>query len=125
VTGNAETHRKARQRLRRELVALGLPEAEIEARIALKAKQQRRARLKAARRTERAAYEAERATEAAAQRAQWKQEAYARLCPPDRGYRPSSPDPLTTGPARATGLTAKAARRGKAMTRWEYDEAQR
>lgn len=44
--------------------------------------------------------------------------------PDDHGYRPSTPDPVTTGVARATGLTAITVRRRSTMTRWQHDEAE-
>ena len=52
-------------------------------------------------------------------------ETYARLSLDDSGYRPSSHDPLRTGPARATGMTARAVGRTNAMTRWQHDAEQR
>jgi hypothetical protein len=42
--------------------------------------------------------------------------------PDDTAYRPTYHDPVTAGVARATGLTAAAAVRGKTLTRWQYDE---
>jgi hypothetical protein len=49
---------------------------------------------------------------------------YDRLSPSDAGYRPSSPDPLTTGVARATGVAATAVRGHKTFTKWQHDERQ-
>lgn len=106
---NARTHQKQRVRLRRKLESIGMPPDQIEHIIA-----KTRARQLAAREAARAA---------AAQREQWECETYARLSPDDKGYHPSRPDSVTTGQARATGLAAKAAKRGKTLTRWEYDEA--
>lgn len=48
---------------------------------------------------------------------------YERLHADDSKHRPARADPLTTGAARATGMTAKAVKRSKAMTRYEYDQA--
>lgn len=48
-------------------------------------------------------------------------ETYARLAPDDSRHRPRSPSPLEVGAARVTGVTAVAARRQKALTRYEYD----
>lgn len=46
--------------------------------------------------------------------------------PDDRGFKPTAPDPLLTGPGRATGIAAKAVRRrSKAVTRYEYDQLER
>lgn len=46
----------------------------------------------------------------------------ARLSPDDRRYRPTTPDALTTGVARATGATAAAAKRGRTYTRYELNQ---
>lgn len=59
---------------------------------------------------------------AAEYRARLEQETYERLQPDDRRHRPTSIDPLTKGAARATGATAKAIRRTKALTKFEYDQ---
>lgn len=42
--------------------------------------------------------------------------------PSDRGYRPTSGDPLLRGAGRAQGDTARAVARRKATTKWELDE---
>lgn len=42
--------------------------------------------------------------------------------PDDSKYRPSKPPNILTGPARATGVTAKAVRRQTALTKWEHAE---
>jgi hypothetical protein len=60
----------------------------------------------------------------AAYRARLEEETYARLNLDDRGFRPTRPDPLTTGAARQTGVSARAARRSTAVTKWEYEEWQ-
>lgn len=39
----------------------------------------------------------------------------------DKGYSPPRIDPVLKGPARATGATAKAVKRQKTMTKFEYD----
>lgn len=44
--------------------------------------------------------------------------------PDDTGYKPGRADSLTSGQARATGVTAKVARRGRTVTRWEWDRMQ-
>lgn len=42
--------------------------------------------------------------------------------PDDSGYRPSSPDPVTTGAARAVGTAAKAAKNRTTYTDWQIRE---
>lgn len=42
--------------------------------------------------------------------------------PDDSRYRPARPDPLTVGAGRVSGETAKAVRRGKTITAWEYQD---
>lgn len=118
MTGTKETHRKRRQALRRKLKAQGVPADKIERIIARKAAEQR-----ARRQRDGQADRQQRSTEAAAVREQWERETYARLSPDDRGYQPSRPDSVTTGQGRVAGLAARAAKRGKTLTRWEYDEA--
>jgi len=46
---------------------------------------------------------------------------WAEHTPDDRGYQPTSIDPLQRGPARVNDNTAKAARRRLATTKFEYD----
>lgn len=40
----------------------------------------------------------------------------------DKGYKPAYVDPVLTGVARATGETAKAVKRGKTVTKYQYDK---
>jgi hypothetical protein len=42
--------------------------------------------------------------------------------PDDKGYAPKRIDPLLKGVARATGATAKVVKKGKTMTKFEYDK---
>lgn len=42
--------------------------------------------------------------------------------PDDTKYRPAVADPITTGAARVTGLTASAAKRRTTYTKWRHDE---
>ncbi|HEV2071082.1 MAG TPA: hypothetical protein VGR26_14930 [Acidimicrobiales bacterium] len=119
MSGTKATHKRARRRLRRQLEEQGVPAAEIDRIIARKRAEQRAGRA----RDGQAQQEHQQSAEAAAVREQWERETYARLSPDDRGYRPSRSDSVTTGQGRATGLAAKAAKRGKTLTRWEYDEA--
>lgn len=107
-----------RRRLRRRLEGLGYQPAQIEKRVAeLDAKRARMQEARArAQRLER--QEAELDPEQQRREA----ETYARLCPDDRGFKPSTPDPLKTGPARVTGATAKVAGRRNTITKWQYDE---
>jgi hypothetical protein len=60
--------------------------------------------------------EEERARLDAAQARFWENQ------PDDKGYRPKRIDPLTQGDARASGAAALAVRRGKTLTKWEYDQ---
>lgn len=59
-----------------------------------------------------------------AERAQIRaqQERFWENQPDDKGYRPKRVDPLTQGDARASGAAALAVRRGKTLTKWEYDQ---
>lgn len=41
--------------------------------------------------------------------------------PDDPGYQPRVADPLLTGPARVTGITAKVVRRRDTITRFQYN----
>lgn len=43
--------------------------------------------------------------------------------PDDTRYRPTSTPKELVGPARATGLSAAAIRRGKTITKWQHDRA--
>lgn len=42
--------------------------------------------------------------------------------PSDTGYKPTQIDPLLQGTARATGVTAKAVRKRKTLTKFEHDQ---
>lgn len=147
--GNRATDQKARQSLRRRLKAAGVAPLEIERRVAeLRSRQGRttpipeeqaardraeseRAR-KAARRAEtRAVHKAideqfkreqQQSIDSYRRRQEAEQAAtWDRLSPDDSKYRPTAVDPLRAGPARVTPDTAKAARRRKATTKFEYD----
>lgn len=50
-------------------------------------------------------------------------ETYRRLSPDDRRHRPTSPPSVETGPARAVGVAARAARRGRTVTAFQYQRA--
>lgn len=41
----------------------------------------------------------------------------------DSGYKPGSVDSVFVGPARATGQAAQSIKRGKALTKYQYDRA--
>jgi hypothetical protein len=58
-----------------------------------------------------------------ARQAELEDRTYRQLSPDDTGHKPSTPDPLTTGLARASGITAKAVSRSRhrAITKHEYD----
>ena len=45
--------------------------------------------------------------------------------PDDTGFKPAQPDSVTTGVARAVGVTAQAVRRGHTLTRFQYDEREK
>lgn len=132
-TGSAETHRKKRQRVRARLRAQGYSETRIEELLSDLSADQRRSRVAASTgsssQPEPHAKPSPKPRPVAsvmdhdprAYRARLEEETYARLAPDDRRFRPVTPDPLTTGPARATGITAKAIRRTKAITKHEYD----
>jgi hypothetical protein len=111
MVGSAKTHQKQRARFRRLLESEGVPPEAIERKVAKLADRQRAQRLHAAADRE-LVHQGQEAREA---------ETYARLSPSDAGYRPSSPDPLLRGPARVTSMTARAAARRRATTRYEYD----
>lgn len=53
-----------------------------------------------------------------------QEQTYADLAVDDSKHHPAHPDPLLTGDGRATGATAKAVTRTKAITRFEYDRLQ-
>lgn len=96
------THKTNRQRLRNRLRAEGVPEEEIARILARKREDQRRQR------------EIERlATDRPAD---------GDL--DDAGYHPTRVDSTLTGVGRATGETAVSVRRGRALTRHEWQEAQ-
>lgn len=101
---------ESRRKYRRRLEAEGWPPAEIDERL-----EGQRRRHQAERDDLRAAI----AAEAEAQERR-ESETYARLSLPDAGYRPAPVDPLLRGPARVTPTTARAARRRKALTRYEH-----
>lgn len=91
-------HQFKRARLRKTLEAKGIPEAEI-----LRASERMRLDQQAERDIMRT----------------WLDTPRAEL--DDTGYRPTSPDPLTTGVARATGETAAAVRRGRTITKHQHE----
>jgi hypothetical protein len=103
-----ETHRKNRQRLRKQLRKQGLTEAQIDAILANKRERQHETRIEARGRE--------------VEQARIERETYRRLNPDDRSFRPSSPDPLTMGPARVSGTVAKVVKRRTAVTKWEHDQ---
>jgi hypothetical protein len=105
-----EKQSEDRRRFRRALEAQGWPADEIDARIA------------AVQRRHQAERDELRATVVAEAEAQAQREAetYARLSPSDSRYRPAPVDPLLRGPARVSSMTARAAARRKAVTRYEH-----
>lgn len=124
--GSKETHRKKRQRMAAALRRTGLAEARVQEIVAIKRAEQLQSRVVAQTRSSRQPVQPPSIapTPAPSDRylAQLQEETYARLCPDDRRFRPTSSDSLTTGAGRATGITAKAIRRKKAVTRYEYDQ---
>lgn len=142
----AKTHERNRNRLRKQLRARGYSEAAIEQAIARKARDQKAARdagvplvdkrarkatqpVKATRSEVRATHreldrqfeEMQRRSIEQARERQLRVEAEV-YGVDDTKHKPSQPDPLKTGVARVTGLTAKAVGRKKALTRWEYEQ---
>lgn len=110
--GTGETHKKNRARRRKQLLAQGFSPEAVEK--ILGRLRERQAEQRAAERAASGAAERE--------RARIEEETYRRLSLDDRRHRPTSHDPLTTGIGRATGATAKAAKRGRTLTKWQYDE---
>lgn len=109
TSARALRHKEKRRAKRRALEAAGVPAAEIDRRIDLL-----RRRQEAARRADVAVDELD----------QVHNETWAARRLDDTGYRPTHVDPLQRGPARVTNLTARAARRRRATTRYEYDQEQ-
>lgn len=109
MTGSKKTHSEKRRMLRVRLRAQGVSEEEIAIRV-----EQRRVEQLAARESARGLSSAIQALSQKETEAIWEQ-------PDDRKFRPTTPDPITTGAARATGATAIAARRGKTLTKFQYD----
>lgn len=101
-----ETHQKNRARLRKKLLAQGVPPDRVTAILANKAERQHQQRIE-----ERGAV---------AERERVEEETYKRLSLDDSKHRPTSVDPLLRGAARATGETARAVRRGSTVAKWQY-----
>lgn len=106
MVGNAETHHV---QLRRKLEARGVAPEDITRQV-----EELRARQEAARTA------AGPTGQAFLDRQQ--DETYARLSPDDSKHRPRTPDRLRSGAGRVSAITAKAAARRKALTRYEYDQ---
>lgn len=117
-TGSAKTHAKRRRDLRRKLVNRGWSPAAVELAVDQMAEAQaaRRAQTKDA--------------TGAAQRLALQEADLVPADPPmpvdvdDAPYKPTRIDPLRRGPARVNAVTAKAATRKNAMTKFEYDRLQ-
>lgn len=106
ATAQARRHKERRRVLRRRLEALGLPQQKIDRLV-----DELRRRQEAARRAGVTLPELD----------EIHDRTWAERRLDDRGYRPTSPDPLLRGPGRVSEATARAARRRKATTRHEYD----
>lgn len=106
VSNRADKDRKRRSALRKRLRSAGVSEAEIERIIAVKREDDR---------ARRHGEDPRKGTRA---------EILARtddsLWPDDTGYKPSAPDSLLTGPARAMGVTAKVSRRRHTITEYQH-----
>lgn len=102
------------QKLRRELRARGLSPGVIEQIVHEKAVLRQRRN---------DAHGAPPSAESIAYRERLEAETYRRLSPDDRRHRPVSPSSLETGPGRAVGVAARAARRGRTFTAYEYQRA--
>lgn len=118
--GTNATDSANRRRLRRRLEAQGYPPAEVDRLV-----EQRRADQMARRRHDtKMSTQAERRAQVRAlhdERDDTYEATYRRLNGDDRGFKPTKHDPLTQGQGR---VTAKAARRGRSVTKFEYDQAQ-
>lgn len=101
-----KTHQNNRARLRKKLLAQGVPPDKVAAILANKAERQHQQRIE-----ERGA---------AAERERIEEETYKRLSPNDSKHRPAPVDPLLRGAARATGETARAVKRGSTVAKWQY-----
>ena len=128
-----KTHAKNRQRLRRKLEAQGYNAAYIDRVIAQKRDQQAAARLQpvvppapqpAPVPRERLPRQVTTVPVVEGYVERLQAETYRRLEVDDSKHRPRTPDPLTRGVARVSAATAKAVRRSKATTRYEYDQQQ-
>lgn len=123
--GSPKTDSKARQRFKQKLESWGMPRDEIQMCVAEAARRQQ------AKREGRLPQDADlcvrpRYLDLRARKVLGL-EGVPRLeeewAPPDdKGYRPIRVDPLLTGPARASGLTARAVRRGKSYSQYDYDK---
>lgn len=139
--GTRKTNSENRRRLRKKLLAQGWSVEEVDRRLALVAARQREERA-AARELPADVpmrrgglhrgedpqdyvrwYRAHRAGRPG-DRERVEQETYERLSPDDSRHRPAAADPLLTGSARVSAITAAAARRAKAMTRFEWQQQQ-
>lgn len=109
AVGSAETHKRQRRKLRRRLEAQGVAEWEIERRVAAMRHRQR----------------AERNAKGNEWREELEAQTYARFALDDSRHRPTGRDSLATGAARLVGVGARAARRSTAITRWEWEQAER
>jgi hypothetical protein len=111
--GTGETHKKNRARRRKRLLAQGFSSVPIEDLLY---------RLSGSAKPRSVRPSAPPPVQPERERARVEEETYRRLALDDRRHRPTSHDPLTTGIGRATGATAVAAKRGRTMTKWQYDE---
>lgn len=107
------THQRKRTLLRKKLRDQGVPEEEIERRVAIKRDHQERLR--------RLGHDEE-ALDSVPLLADVQADTWARLSPDDSKFRPVRPDPLKTGAARAIGTAARVVGRKNAVTDWEYQE---
>lgn len=121
--GTKATDKNHRQRLRKRLEKAGYPPAEIDRLVAAKKLEQDALRRQDNKKAQRIAKKLE-VQQLHAERDDIYESTYRRLQGDDRKYRPTRVDPITTGQGRATGLAAKAAKRGRSFTRFEYDQAQ-
>lgn len=123
--GTTETDRTKRQELRRRLRAAGLPEDEVTARVLeLQARRDRAKNDPTITPELRAKIELIEAQRAGILRAKTRKLYDAQPeQPDDTSYRPRSVDSTLKGAGRATGDTAKSIQRGRALTKWEVDDA--
>jgi hypothetical protein len=124
--GNPRNDQTARNRFRKKLESWGMPEEEIQICVDQYRERQRM------KRNGTLAKDAPMCTRAEYVRYLKKQPNHSNASvlrlgedyqpPSDKGYKPVKVDSLLNGTARATGNTAKAVKKGKTITKYQYDK---